>query len=563
MAKVRKTRTARTLAGVSAIALGLTGALAASGAAFAAQGENGTPPANTNADTTGSLTIHKYLGPVGAPGNGLGTYTPPAGTVPLGGVEFTVKQLGITVQGDTELECEVIDLHDSSQNLDWNKLQGTAPAAPTPGVPAVGATVGDLCLPEEGATYILTTSTTSGADFGTVTQKEMPLSAYYVYESDASGAVTEDGEPITVASHAVPFFVTVPLPTVATDGTPAGTGGSGQNWVYDVNVYPKNQDVTEPTKTVDEELSDLTVGQQLTWTILAPIPDLSDPITVAKIYDELDDNLKFVSTTSVKVDGADAVGVLESQPAADDTSSIDWDFGSTAGLALMNANKGKNIEIVFVTQVTALPESGIVDNPGGTIGNGYGSLFNDTETGGSTDPGKAAGLLKITKVDAADATKTLAGAKFTVYPRPIDGTSGDYVACATDAPTTGTIFTGTSDNNGVVQWDPAPGHSPLNLPIAVWQDKEPESVSKDYCVYETQAPSGYTAAKDALVVTMTPGGTEDLTISPTIQNTRSTGPTLPLTGAAGTTLLIVGGLGLVAVAFGASMVIRNRQRKNA
>lgn len=87
------------------------------------------------------------------------------------------------------------------------------------------------------------------------------------------------------------------------------------------------------------------------------------------------------------------------------------------------------------------------------------------------------------------------------------------------------------------------------------------ATERAYCLYETVAPAGFTAASIDNPVLIKPGTTAETKI--TAVNTQKEGPELPLTGAAGTILLIIGGLGVIALAAGAHVVVRNRQAQKA
>ena len=568
MAKVRKTRTARTLAGVSAIALGLTGALAASGAAFAAQGVNGTPPGNTDTDVTGSLTIHKYEGlETSTEGNG-GTQTVPGTYAALGGVDFSIQRVG-TWDGT---ECVALDLRDSAA---WDEVPtGKNPAAPVTESPQEG----DLCA------YESVIEVTTGAD-GSITEADLELGLYYVVETDASGAykmVNGESVPVAVVNGVNPFYVTIPYPN------------EDEGWIYNVQVYPKNQSSEAPQKTV-EDPSGVLIGSTVKWTITAVIPETDEEITQASIYDQFDPTILEYVSSKVTVEGVtdpffddtDSENVVDTNanvnipglnPSAEGGTlepSISWDF-TTAGLDLVNADgaaslKGKTITVELTTKVLSVPVNGEVDNEPGLPGHGYGSIFNKTPNAGETTPVTYWGALKVTKVDDTPApnAKPLKGAEFAVTAAPETGgcpAASETVPAADDI-----VAKGASDANGVVQWVPNPQTDPetaATSPLTLWVATDPDGktleqsdLTKDYCVYETKPPAGYVAA-GVSTATIVPGGLAsggDVTVI----NVPTEGPKLPLTGAAGTALLIAGGLGLVAIAFGSHMVIRNRQKRDA
>lgn len=266
MARVRKSLTRRTLAGVSAIALGLTGVLAASGAAFAAPA-----PGLTGAPDRGSLTITKYLGnPVTDPDhNGTQLATPPS--LPTAeGVEFTIKRVGV---GD-ETDCDAIDL---TTPAGWDQAKAASELSATQlgadGYCLIGVTDGKAKTNRDGVVKF------EGLDLG----------LYYVEETDAPAA-------LNIVTPVKPFYVTIPYPSGEVEGE--NDGETVVEWTYDVFVYPKNATSEGPTKTIDTTQPGLQVGDSVNWTIEQGVPDLApEKITTAIITDALDARLGANSVT--------------------------------------------------------------------------------------------------------------------------------------------------------------------------------------------------------------------------------------------------------------------------
>ncbi len=526
----------RLLAGVSAGALGLLGAAGVAATALA------DDPGNIDPGAESSLTIHKYLGLHSddfGPNNGTELKDDDIPNLPVAsGVEFIVKQVGVV---DDEDNCVALDV---TKTEDWPLVEGAYNTTPA----TWGTGEGEYCfVPGFGTSGKMSASTSNGE-----VTFDLGLGFYYVTEGADSGNNN-------IVQKAEPFFVTVPYPSYAANGTVEHT------WTYNVHVYPKNQKADKPTKTISTDPSALTIGSTVTWTITAIIPNTADDITEASIYDQLDSRLKYKSST-VKVDGTAVVAGDVTPPTADQAGgTVKWTFTNPQGLAKINANKGKTITVEFVTEVVSVGD-GTIQNAPGDLGNGYGSSFNEVPTPGENTPGTAWGQLSILKTDKGTPAKNLQGAKFQVFERVWNEEDEEYEACAADWEDAGTaVATGTSDENGVVQWTGVNPTNPLGLWIANWQGTEsdpapaPADLAKDYCVYETEAPAGYNAVQGAKVVTITPGTLGENVFSWTAVNTQKEGPGLPLTGANGTLLLIVGGIGLVAVAGGAHLVTKRRQ----
>ncbi|WRS30285.1 SpaH/EbpB family LPXTG-anchored major pilin [Actinomycetaceae bacterium MB13-C1-2] len=519
----------RLAAGASALALALTGVVAASGAAFAAE----VGPDQPGHPDEGSLTIVKHEGSADDAGDGTQqTINQPV----LGGVEFTLWQIGVSDGAGT---CTPLDLTDPDA---WAKV-------PTTGYPTTkpaGTTDGELCTVSDTdfAPRVGTTGDNGELNFG-----NLPLGLYYVEETDATGAykmVSGAQVPVSVTSEAQPFFVTMPLPA---DG----------DWLYQVYAYPKNQVTEGPKKTINEDATQAgyKVGDTVAYEISQTVPALKAGETEyssASIWEHFSPGMQFGGLTSITINDV-AVTDYTQTPATNATDEVRWSLGTTALAAL---KEGDVIKIAFTGKVTAVTSTGTIENPMSENPDdpGYGSEFNGTTTPTPpVDPPNPLtywGQLKVNKVDQDG--EVLSGAEFEVY--PMTDTS-----CPHNAPATGKVASGKSDATGVVLWDnTAPASSPLGLWIANSNDGPLTDPSKDYCLYETKVPAGYTGG-DVTQVTITPGTATMLDID--ITNTQKDGPDLPLTGANGTLLMTIGGLGLGAIAVGVYLVTRRRQETEA
>lgn len=490
----------RIVAALGAAALGLVGL---AGVASAAD-EPVTGVGNINPSTPTSLTIHKYDGEEGKAGDGTKQDTKDFGN-PLSGVTFSIQKV------ETK-DNQAIDL-DTPEG--WDLISGVTADQVT------------------SAPYKLGTATlvTTGTD-GTI-KTDLPHGLYYVTETGHGNN--------NIVSETAPFLVTLPLPQ---------TGGK---WLYDVNVYPKNQVLAAPVKTINktEDQTGVKVGDTVEYTINQTVPRLNEGGTYNKavIYDILKaDELKYADTTSVSLNGT-ALDAADYTIAADGST---WTL-TDAGLAKIKA--GDTITVVFTAQVLKVTATGAIENgPGSGVPGtpGYGSTFNDTTTPGGTTPYTYWGQLKVTKVD--ESKNKLAGAEFSVFEK-----TGD--SCAADLPTSEPVASGTSDSSGVVQWNSTPT-SPLGLFVANSSNGALENPTKDYCLYETKAPAGYIAV-GVQKVTITPGTTlvadaNDITVT----NKQQGHPSLPLTGANGQLLALVGGGALVLLAGGTALVARKRSHQD-
>lgn len=473
-------------------------ALAAAGAVAMGTAASASPgPDQPGAPADGTLTINKYAGLPVDQGGDLEN--------PLDDVEFTVTQVGRESSGT----CEPIDLTNAA---DWDGLDGLFDSAPSaPAAPFCLVPGSDVAQSTDGG------STTFALDVG----------VYYVEETDSGG------NPIV---SAVPnFYVSIPT----------SNGADEDGWNYDVVADPKNQLMDEPSKTIEEDPSGLVVGSNVTWTLSIPIPTLAEGETFdsGSVTDVLDSRLSYVSS-ALSIGGTELV---EGTDYTLDDSGVTWTFDP----AVLDANMGETIVIELVTRVDSVGDGQIV-NQGGEDGD-YWSEFNGTTVPGGPSPETYWGQLSILKVDDSSPALNLEGAEFQVFDTAADGT------CAAEAPASGAIATGTSDANGVVQWENVQPADVLGLWIANVDDGPADPVpAKDYCVYETVIPSGHVAAPIDNPVTITPG--EDNVNPLTVVNPKKDGPDLPLTGAGGTLAMTIGGLLLAGV--GAGAILASRRRSN-
>ncbi len=513
-----KTKTAlgRVVAGVGAVALGFAGLLGGATIANAAPG-----PDQPNHPEVGSLTIHKYVGDQGAAGDG--TLQENVNGTPLDGAEFTIWQLGKMDEG----VCKALNLGTYD---DWEGV----PTGPAPKTLDAVKAAGFCVVNEEG------TAQTTG-NGGVTTFTNLGLGLYYVQETDA---------PANIVSKSAPFYVSIPLPHET------------ENWIYDVHAYPKNQEAENPVKTIntDEEQPDkgLSVGKEVEWTITQTVPKLNDgeAYESASVWDFLPATLEYVADSyEISLSGDQPLEVGD-YTFTQDGQSLTWKLEEN-GLKKLAADK--IITVKFSTKVLEVTEDGAIANEPSAEPSpekpGYGSEFNGNKLPGKTTPMTYWGQLQVKKVDQDKAA--LAGAEFQVFNNFADG------ACPAELPGGDPVAKGTSDADGVVQWDDVNPANPLGLWIANSQDGPiTPTPSKTYCLYETKVPAGYTADQKGAPVEITPGTTLTKDVNDlTVENTKREGPELPLTGAGGTLLLSVIGVGLAAA--GVTLAAVSRRKRQA
>ena len=497
----------RVVAAAGACALGIAGMAGIAQSAQAAEPVTGV--GNINPDTTTSLTIHKYDGAQGNAGDGTVQDTSKMGN-PLKGVEFTVTP--VTMKGQTKIDLDT--------EAGWDAIDGITANDVTKSHSA-------YTKDTDKATKITTNAS------GTATES-LPHGLYLVEETGSGDN--------NIVSSVAPFLVTLPL-----------SQGSG-NWLYDVNVYPKNQVMSAPSKTInsDSDQKGLKVGGTVQWTITQQVPRLNsgDSYDSASIWDVMptDGSLSYDATASVKLNDT---ALTKGTDYTIDPTGATWTLTST-GLGKIKA--GDTITVTFTTKVEKVTKDVGIANPGSSTGTpGYGSSFNGHKVPGTPTPYTYWGQLAVKKVDESkNALKNaLKGATFKV-------TAKTGSSCPATVPSDGVVSTGTSDSDGIVQWDAtSPASSPLGLFVANRSNGPLDSPSKDYCLYETQAPAGYTAQA---VQTVTVKAGKDNLNTVTVTDVQKGHPTLPMTGAQGIVLMSV--VGIVLIAAGGTIYMVSRRRAN-
>jgi fimbrial isopeptide formation D2 family protein/LPXTG-motif cell wall-anchored protein len=525
----------RVAAAVGALAVGVMGLAGAALTANATDTGNIIVPPNAGSETT--LTIHKYSGVQGDAGDGTEQTIDPDTHEPLVGVTFKIQK--------------VVSKNGQTINLDtpegWDLIKGVqADDVTKDGTPYALADVPSL-----------TDSSVTTDSTGTASTP-LPHGLYYVTETDFGS------NPIVAGT--APFLVTMPLPKVAADNSTNGT------WIYNVHVYPKNQVMNAPEKTINSDADQssngqLKIGDTVTYTIKQTVPALNKEDTEyksASIWDTLPDGLEFVSgsSTVTKTGTAFADGDV-----ATNESGVTWKVQPDG---LKKLAEGDVITVTFKTKVTTLTSTGEIANPGsGQPGTpGYGSEFNSTHVPGTTTPYTYWGQLKVTKVVQGNTSQKLKDAEFTVG-KTVNGACPASAPADTDTATF--VAKGTSNADGIVQWEvndpetaqPAP-NGLLGLFVANSDTDLGNNVDpKDYCLYETKAPAGYILVKDVKTVKIHAGtanlvtGDNDITVD----NQQQDHPNLPLTGAAGTVVMTLGGIALVAAGGAAYAISRKRSAR--
>lgn len=463
-----------------------------------------------DASRQGSITVHKHFGDEGTAGNGTETaVSSPA----LKGVKFKVEK----VTG--------VDLSTNTGWVEAGKIaKGEKPAA---GFEPQG---------QEIATD----------DAGKAVFSKLPVGLYKVTETDASAA-TKNGEPVKVKTSA-PFYVTIPL-----------TDPNNRNaWLYDVHVYPKNQEFTV-TKTAA-----FVAGDTLQYTVTASLPKMAIGKSYEKyvLVDQLSVNHE-VSSFAVKsiklVTGAD-----DPLPTTVETDDYQVDTASKADqnraivrftpqglqkLTSASQQEGPKTQVVY-TYTVKVKESftnGDLTNTAYVIpSNEYDENNPNGNTPGGSNTTKFV-KFQIEKQDANETGTKLGGAEFDLYACTAEGKFAD----AEGKPATEDGKKVKLNKTSVVT-KPGTGLSEeIRIPVS----GQTNNVAK-VCAVETKAPEGYSLLTQPVVFDV---NTSDAVVKQTIDNVKANaGFKLPLTGASSLLALSIAGAFVLAGGF----VLALRSRKD-
>lgn len=539
-----------------------------------------TATIDTTKKSTTSITIHKYennpAGTIRANGEEVKDLS---NRKPVKGVKFTLWRL--------KKGADEIDL---STSEGWKKIKGLENLVAT--AENNKKTAHDFIAgtnPEfnkytdagEGVDKASGKSCTTGED-GSCKFEQLPMGLYYVEETDVSGAQLKDGQtwkPVSITKGVDPFFVTTPLANETT-----------KKWIYDVNVYPKNDTSTDlPKKTPANAPSSLDIKSNnattMSWDITIPLNLIAPAtkFTTIKFTDPLMKDLVFDAASGISdvkiskfAKGSDTAST-KTNDFNDLTKDTDYTVTTDTSKKYAVGNDQKSFTLVTV----ALNNTGLgkADSLYKNLGDGnvlkltakitakvkqgatkvvnvINTEVNNTVTGQKDDPkpcvpttskpcdnpGQSVtnfATLKVTKVNeqTGQDKKTLKGAEFEVYAMKDNATS------TTNADVTGNDK-GNKKVEGVTLTTGDNGEASVELFIG-----NGDTTSKKYCIVETKAPAGYQPSDTPTCYDLTVEGQADAATknSKEVVNKLSTAldkivGALPMTGARGLVLLTAFGI---------------------
>ncbi|MGO4248773.1 SpaH/EbpB family LPXTG-anchored major pilin [Paenarthrobacter sp. RAF54_2] len=472
-------------------------------------------------DQTGSITVHKFEKPIGGggggnnggghggggsngsgnggSGNNLSRVVPDTTALtPLAGIEFTIQQVN------------TIDL---STNAGWDaahNLSGVfASSDPSGSITGAGYTLG------AGQAQV------TAAD-GTTVFANLPIGLYLVTETNYPAGVTPSA----------PFLISVPL----TDPD------NQDNWIYDVDVYPKNS-VSGAEKIVTDA-PDVKLGDQVDWTITADIPNEA-VIDGYKVVDQLDTKLTYVGATAQLEDGTPLIEGTDYVVGFDATTNTVSVVFTDDGRALLAARTQTRVQVMVSTKVNTIGE---IENEALVYPNAASFNITPGQPGGPIVTPPVAtkwGGMTLQKVDENAAA--LAGASFSVYTNEADAKAGTNPVDIEGQSVFTVAGDGTLTISGLRYSDWANG-------VAVAPG---DADYRTYYLVETTAPTGYELLAEPvsfLINSTTTAVGIDLSVKNIPSNN---GFELPLTGGVGTGILYAAGALLV---IGAGLLfVRNRR----
>lgn len=333
-------------------------AMAAAMAATMMVSVSAAPSDIIDTSRAGSLTIHKYdLTAAEAAGVDVSGYqnngevdaeaAAELANYAIAGVEYTYIRVGdintssengeIKLLYDIPDELEtVLDLEDTRNNNNYtsdeiNQALADLMTDNTAGKDALF----DYFEAASGKTAMDLTDST-----GMTSDSEMDLGLYLVVETRV---------PANVHTTTDPFFVSLPM-----------TDETGDEWFYDVNVYPKNQTETEQVDKLvkqhddtDADYADIatgSIGDQMDYTFVTKLPKITDQATYLTQYqfaDIIQEGLTYNKDFTIYIYG----NRTDAEANATSAAIATWQQGQ-GNFTVIYANEDKNATI-------ALTEAGL------------------------------------------------------------------------------------------------------------------------------------------------------------------------------------------------------------
>ncbi|XCB29257.1 SpaH/EbpB family LPXTG-anchored major pilin [Arcanobacterium hippocoleae] len=474
----------------------------------------------------GSITVHKYKNPTKEPGKPTGKeiiFKEGLGE-PLDGVKFKITPV-------KKSNGKKYDFTKDTDILEISKLQASD---------IVTFSTGEWKEPNRKGGNTKEGVTRSG----THKFDQLPVDVYLVQETESPAGTIQ----------AVPFLAIIPT-----------TDPENLNeWMYDLEVYPKNYtlDVTKSVKDAEKH-----EGDEITYTVKTDVPVAKEDedINFYIVKDQLNTNgantgynkESVKSVKLIKKDGGQEKKSFTSQnkdynvqisTGADGVRNhgltVDFQPKALKEISKLSRNKKEplQVEVTIALKISkdANKSKGIVNTA--TL---FTKPFNDSNLVKKPSPPVTSyfGKIKLVKHDADKKGLRLQGAAFDIYQCTREDVS--------NAPKLGKKLFDDQQHRRFV----TDQNGEITFPVVHVNNFADNAVVKDslksgYCLVETEAPKGYELRQEPVFVNVakTNASGETIEAKVTVPNVKSFVPKLPLTGGTGIAAIILLAGAIVAIA---------------
>jgi fimbrial isopeptide formation D2 family protein len=387
---------------------------------------------------------------------------------------------------------------------------------------------------------------------------DLPLGVYYVVENPTAAGVAP-------TDPAAPFFVSIPTILQST--------GQADQYLYDVFVYPKNEDIgitkeIVPPSVVNDNATTmgagLGYGDTIHYKLTVDVPSDIAAYQMFKVTDYFDVGLRYTGLVSVTAKGhasaADLAPLAHDEEVKTLGGTVVTDYSADGGTVVFDFDAAEfdlltgytRIEIVLAFTITTNASLNVsIDNKASLdVTNRYGDdKHRETEI-----PKVYTGGIKILKHDSVIGDLGLQGAEFVLVP-VVSGTYDDdkgTVNPATGIPSTAyknadgtTVVIGVSDADGLVQFK---GIAYGKVTGGVFAP-----TGTEYWLVEIKAPTGYRIpGGDPLKITIDGNSWKAAAtaLESEVKVGNVKGFNFPLTGGAGTVAFLAAGIALATISYG-------------
>lgn len=347
----------------------------------------------------------------------------------------------------------MVDNHIQKATYQYSGRELTADEIDSSAQPLAGIIFTATLLDENNAKTDVVKTFPETDEKGIATLTDLQQGKWYVEEVENTSAV---------ASKSVPGSITVPF-----------TNASGDGWVYDAHLYPKNADIsiTKDIQHLGNDHHTADIHEEHTWIVTSTLPDDLAEYTTTKpngevvtekgyekysIVDEIDSRLEYYSTTKVcaVTDSSDDITIGTEYELAENVdyiftkndNTVKWSL-TASGMKKISPYNGTRVqaEKMRIYFTTAIKES-IADNDLGVAIPSVAKVeftnsFGDEGERVSDTPEVHTTGIRIFKYDEVTG-EALAGAKFKIATSEDNAQNGVFIQ------RNGEDYCITTDDNG-------------------------------------------------------------------------------------------------------------------